>query len=66
MRVTSIPCDATPSANAWLSDGELGRMSCPMTTPAAPSGRTMTWANAAPIASATCSSSCSGTSPRTS
>ena len=39
MSVTSTPRDATPSANARLKLGELGRMSCPMTTPAAPSGR---------------------------
>ena len=66
MSVTSSPCDATPSAKARLNDGEDGRMSCPMTTPVAPPGSTTTWANAEPIARATSSLSCSGTSPRTS
>ena len=66
MSVTSTPCDATPSAKARLRDGELGRMSCPTTTPDAPPGFTTTWAKAEPMARATSSSSCSGTTPRTS
>src|SRR5580692_3093769 len=56
---TSAPCDAAPRPNASASGPEEVRMSCTVTTSPAPVSLT----NAAPIASATPSSSCSGTIP---
>ncbi len=66
MRITSTPREVTPAAKAVESSGELGRMSWPMTMPGLPSGMATTSAKAAPIASATCGDSWSGTMPRTS
>src|SRR5258706_2877440 len=57
---TSAPWAAAPCPNASASSGEDVRMSCTVTTARAPVSR----ANAAPTASATPSSSSSGTVPR--
>ena len=57
---TSAPCAAAPRPNAAASGAEEVRMSCTVTTDAAPVSR----ANAAPITSAASSSSSSGTMPR--
>src|ERR1700761_8146058 len=56
---TFAPADAAPRPKASASGPELGRMSCTVTTVVAPVTRT----NAAPTASATPSSSWSGTTP---
>src|SRR5262249_2363133 len=56
---TSAPCDAAPRPNASASGPEVVRMSCMVTIVPAP----VTRANAAPTASATPSSSWSGTTP---
>src|SRR5208282_1145799 len=56
---TSAPCDAAPRPNASASGPEEVRMSCTVTIVLAP----VSLANAAPIASATASSSWSGTTP---
>src|ERR1700677_2606315 len=56
---TSAPWDAAPRPNASASGPEDVRMSCTVTIFFAP----VTWTNAAPIASATSSSSWSGTTP---
>ena len=57
---TSAPWAAAPCANASASGADEVRMSCTVTTDAAPVSRT----NAPPTASATLSSSSSGTVPR--
>ncbi len=62
MCTTSAPARAAPSPNASARPGELGRMSCPTTTVAAPTTET----NAAPVRRASSSSTWSGTVPRTS
>ena len=59
---TSAPASVAPVAKAPASPGELGRMSWPTTTVVAP----VTWTCARPVARASGSSICSGTSPRTS
>ena len=56
---TSAPWLATPRPNASASNGEDVRMSCMIATDGAPVSR----AKAAPTASATVSSSSSGTIP---
>src|SRR3984957_19038583 len=56
---TSAPCEAAPRPNASASGPEDARMSCTVTIFLAP----VTWTNAAPTASATPSSSWSGTTP---
>ncbi len=56
---TSAPCAVAPRPNASASGGEEVRMSCMTATDGAPVSR----AKAAPIRSATVSSSSSGTIP---
>src|SRR5579875_636346 len=58
--MTSAPCEAAPRPNASASGAEEVRMSCMVTTFGAPVSRT----KAPPTASATPSSSWSGTTPR--
>src|ERR1700729_1298688 len=58
--ITSAPCAAAPCPNASASGTDEVRMSCTVTRAGAPVSRT----NAAPTASATLSSSSSGTVPR--
>ena len=58
--MTSAPCDAAPRPSAAARGSLLLRMSCTVTRDFVPVRRT----NAAPTASATDSSSSSGTMPR--